>query len=343
MRVAMVLDLIISGGAENVCLDIINRFQQDFNFDFISISQSENANKYFKCHVNTYQLERKNKLNLFTAYQLHSKLSEFNIIHVHLRHTYRYVAWVKRVFRGKYKIILHDHEGKIYINENPPFPEFKFLKPDFYIGVCDKLVQWSETVWGMEHQKTSTLLNLPFVESKENNFTDDIEDFDYVLVGNIKTIKNQMFATNLIGEMNRKITFFGNNQENEYFHIIENSPNCKIVQNVNVNQKLLSRFKFGLCTSISESGPLVVMEYLMAGIPFLAYKVGGMSDAIAEYFPEYFIENFNREEWIDRIAEIENNPIPKEIYEERMNRLLEEKFNAEQYKAQLMEIYQSLI
>jgi glycosyltransferase involved in cell wall biosynthesis len=250
---------------------------------------------------------------------------------------------VKRVFRGKYKIILHDHEGKIYINENPPFPEFKFLKPDYYIGVCDKLVQWSENIWRMEPQKTSTLLNLPFVEFKENNFTDDIKDFDFVLVGNLKPIKNQLFAAHLIGEMKRKITFFGNNQENEYFHRIANSPNCKIVQHVNVNQELISRFKFGLCTSISESGPLVVMEYLMAGIPFLAYKVGGMSDAIAEYFPEYFIENFNREEWIDRIAEIENNPIPKEIYEERMNRLLEEKFSAEKYKAKLMEIYQSLI
>jgi glycosyltransferase involved in cell wall biosynthesis len=253
------------------------------------------------------------------------------------------VAWVKRLFRGKYKIILHDHEGKIYINENPPFVEFKFIKPDFYIGVCDKLVQWAETVWNIEPNKTSTLLNLPFIQTKHNNFSENINRLDFLLVGNIKPIKNQIFAAQLMVELDRNITFLGNNQDNEYFQKIANFPNCKIVEQVNVNQELLGRFNFGLCTSLSESGPLVVLEYLMAGIPFLAYKVGGMSDAIAEYFPEYFIENFNHEEWIARIAEIENNPIPREIYEDRLSRLLEEKFSAEKYKAKLLEIYQSLI
>ncbi len=338
----MVIDRLMIGGAENVCVDLIQRFRDDFNYELITITSGKEYLNSLK-GITIYNLNRKFKLNLFDAYRLHLKLSQFLVIHIHLRHTYRYVAWVKKLFRGKYKIILHDHEGKVYIDENPPFPEWRILKPDYFIGVCDKLTNWGRTLWKLNQNQSLTLLNLISAQT----FTDkhnQIKPSYYICVGNIKSNKNQIFCAELATISNKNITFFGNNQDSNYFKRLTGlSSNSTILENIQLNSAIIKKFKLGLFSSIYESGPLVVMEYLMAGIPFLAYKVGGISDAIAEYFPEYFIENFNHEEWISRIGEIENNPIPKEIYEERMNRLLEEKFSAEKYKAKLMEIYQSLI
>jgi glycosyltransferase involved in cell wall biosynthesis len=344
MKIAMVIDRLIPGGAENVCVDIINRFQSDFNFELITITQNEEVNldSMFNIKIRIFKLKRKLKFDPITAFKLHKKLSDFDILHVHLKHTFRYVAWVKLIFRGNYKIILHDHEGSIYIDEKPPFVEYRILKPDFYIGVCDKLKFWARTIWNIEEIKSTVLLNLPFYEKRKNNFIVNPEFSDLILVGNIKPIKNQFFAADLANQLDRKISFFGNNQNVEYFRKLQNQENIKLIDGVNVNSEILKEYKFGLCTSISESGPLVVLEYLMAGIPFLAYKVGGMSEAISRYFPEYFIENLNLNSWIKRIKEIEETPIQIDIYNERINLLLMEKFNPEDYKTRLSQIYNSI-
>ncbi len=344
MKIAMVIDRLIPGGAENVCVDIINRFQNQFNFKLITISQDMviNSSTALFAPINIFNLKRKFKFNPLVAHKLHRKLLEFDIIHVHLRHTYRYVAWVKFLFRGKYKIILHDHEGRIYMDENPPFFEYLLIKPDYYIGVCNKLRIWATSVWNIEENNSSVLLNLPFFENRKSNFTIENDFVDFILVGNIKPIKNQLFAVSLIKKLNRKICLLGNNQDGEYFSKIKLFANAKLIEGVNVNNEILKKFKFGLCTSISESGPLVVIEYLIAEVPFLAYKVGGMAEAISEYFPEYFIDNLNIEDWIIRIKQIEANPISKEVYRSRLKRLLSQKFNPDTYKSKLTEIYNLL-
>jgi glycosyltransferase involved in cell wall biosynthesis len=344
MKIAMVIDRLIPGGAENVCVDIINRFQSDFNFELITITQNEeeNLDTMFNVKIRVLKLNRKFKFHPITAFILHKKLSDYDILHVHLKHTFRYVAWIKLLFRGKYKIILHDHEGSIYIDEKPPFFEYRILKPDYYIGVCDKLKFWARTIWNIEEHKSTVLLNLPFYERRKNNFIVNPEFSDLILVGNIKPIKNQFFAADLAKKLDRKISFFGNNQNMEYFKKLQPQENIKLMVGVNVNSEILQKHKFGLCTSISESGPLVVLEYLMAGIPFLAYKVGGMSEAISEYFPEYFIDNLNLNNWIKKIKELEENPIQIDLYNERISRLLMDKFDPEDYKIRLNQIYNSI-
>jgi glycosyltransferase involved in cell wall biosynthesis len=344
MKIAMVIDRLIPGGAENVCVDIINRFQSDFNFELITITQNEeeNLDTMFNVKIRVLKLNRKFKFDPITAFILHRKLLDFDILHVHLKHTFRYVAWVKLLFRGKYKIILHDHEGSIYIDEKRPFFEYRILKPDYYIGVCDKLKFWARRIWNIEELKSTVLLNLPFYEIRKNSFIVNPEFSDLILVGNIKPIKNQFFAADVANKLDRRISFFGNNQNMEYFKKLQHQKNIKLMVGVNVNSEILQKHKFGLCTSISESGPLVVLEYLMAGIPFLAYKVGGMSETISEYFPEYFIENLNLNNWIKRIKEIEETPIQIDTYNERINLLLMEKFNPEEYKTRLSQIYNSI-
>ena len=346
MKVAMVLDRIIIGGAENVCLDLLKRFSLVFDYDLVTITHDSNKidNIPESLKVRIKHLNRKSRLNIFDAFRLNEILCAYDIIHVHLRHTYRYVAWVRLIFRGKYKLILHDHHGKIYIDDSRPFFEYKLLKPDYFIGVCEKLTLWSMGLWKLNEEKASTLINLPSVSTrKEIDSVQLVQKAYFVNVGNIKNSKNQAFSARIAEIMSKSILFIGNNQEDDYFKKLSTYKNVEMLENFRVSLYELKEFRFGLYTSITESGPLVVLEYLMAGIPFLAYKVGGMSDAIETYFPEYFMDNFQIEDWVQRINDIEKSPISPEVYELRLSQLMNESFNPATYKNMLNQIYQSLI
>jgi glycosyltransferase involved in cell wall biosynthesis len=100
---------------------------------------------------------------------------------------------------------------------------------------------------------------------------------------------------------------------------------------------LLNNYKFGLCTSISESGPLVVLEYFVSGLPFIAFKTGGICEILFKYVPEYFMDDFVLENWIERYKLLEKDyqRIPKEL----IDRVINTEFNSELYADKLMDIY----
>jgi glycosyltransferase involved in cell wall biosynthesis len=171
-----------------------------------------------------------------------------------------------------------------------------------------------------------------------------IKSTHYLMVGNIISNKNQMFCAEIALCTIRDITFIGNNSDQNYFEKLQKHASNKIIlENEIVTTKIIKKFQFGLFSSFYESGPLVVLEYLLSEIPFLAYKVGGISETIYKYFPEYFIDNLVLENWIERIYFIESNPISKVEYEKRMSLLMKENFNSEVYRDSLFEIYNSLI
>ncbi len=99
----------------------------------------------------------------------------------------------------------------------------------------------------------------------------------------------------------------------------------------------LPKYKLALFTSLSESGPLVLLEYLLCGVPFISYKTGGISEVLSNYFPEFFIDNFDKVEWKERISEFMKNP-PK-IDKLKVKEILQIEFNRDVYFNRLLKIY----
>ena len=137
-------------------------------------------------------------------------LKQFDIIHVHMRHTYRYISFVNKIFRINKKIILHDHYGSIEINQSQPFPFAKHLAPFYYIGVSDKLKDWAVKIFKMDTNRCSTLINLPRaiqIDESISNLTNSPQK-ELVIVGNIKFVKNQRFAIEFAKKIDQKIDIF---------------------------------------------------------------------------------------------------------------------------------------
>ena len=60
----------------------------------------------------------------------------------------------------------------------------------------------------------------------------------------------------------------------------------------------------GIHTSYSESGPLVLIEYLAQNLPFLTFRTGDVVDKLILNFPELIQENFEVQLWASKIIKI---------------------------------------
>jgi glycosyltransferase involved in cell wall biosynthesis len=261
-------------------------------------------------------------------------LSDFDIIHCHFRHVYRYVSLVNKFFPFKGKVILHDHYGSIDVDKKIPLFFSTFQKPVFYIGVSKSLTNWAKINLSLKDNSVFLLEN---IIQKKNQKLSLYNSFDFILVSNIKPIKNNQFAVDLVKSLDKSLLIVGQNQDSVYFDELNNSISDKISIKTDLSnaQSVLHLAKFGLHTSISETGPLVLIEYLAHNLPFLAYETGEVAIILKKYFPDFFIDNFDLAKWQNRINEINNKTIDFSLFEE----VYEKEFGKESYYQKIINIY----
>jgi glycosyltransferase involved in cell wall biosynthesis len=338
IKVLFVIDKIMIGGAEQVFLDIIELIENKIEIHVLIITKSEPSQiQRIPPTIKIFELNRSNKFSLLSIWECKNILCNYDLVHVHMRHTYRYVSIVRKVYNLNTKLIFHDHYGKIQIDQKPPFVLYNFLKPDFYIGVSEGLSNWAQSVWGIPGNRTMFLQNLPRANASVSSDTKLFQS-EFVIVGNIKPVKNQSFGIELCEKINKSsIEIIGKIQDKNYFDSLKKLSNVSFNLTEDNASNKLNEFKFGLCTSISESGPLVILEYFVAGLPFLSYKTGGVADVLFKYVPEYFLNTFESNDWIERYEQL--NSSYKRIPIELIEMVLEKEFNREEYANELMNIY----
>jgi glycosyltransferase involved in cell wall biosynthesis len=69
-------------------------------------------------------------------------------------------------------------------------------------------------------------------------------------------------------------------------------------------QQLLRSADFALMPSRSETGPLVLIEYAMAGLPLVAYQVGNISQRMANAGIEGLVEPDDEQAFQDELLKL---------------------------------------
>jgi glycosyltransferase involved in cell wall biosynthesis len=337
----MVIDNLKVGGAEKVFVDIANLVNNTIEFDVLFITDYEGDQYKLAGNIHIIELHRKNKYSPLKIFQLKKILREYGNIHIHMRHTFNYLSIVKFIFGLKIKFILHDHYGNINIDKKPPFLMYKLFKPNFYIGVCSELNKWAVEVWKIKAENVFCFQNLPNLECLKNfQNPDQVKNGKLIMVGNIKSLKNQLFALSIANSVKMKIDFIGRNQDDEYYDLLkENLEGNIIIEDCSNVTFMLGKYNIGIFTSKSESGPLVILEYLLCGLPFIAYQTGGIADILTKYFPEFFIDSFDEKLWVQKINEFSLNP--PFIDREMVLNIIDTEFNRETYLKRLLKIYES--
>jgi glycosyltransferase involved in cell wall biosynthesis len=346
LRILYVIDTLEVGGAESVCLDIFyNITIYDVCPDLLVI-QGKNKTEYNLIKSrNIFYLNRKSKSSFGAYLKLTFLLRKYKIIHCHLNHTFRYVKCTQFLFYPflfKQKIVLHDHGFGQMRNIKDVFLSKLFI-PHFYITVTPEKSNWGQINYGLDIGKSAVLTNLLPRLGSENNLsiTNKNQLKDLVIVGNVKYVKNHKFAALVAKELNRSLDIIGKLQDIECSEEVLKVSEGKVTFLTDIGDVslVLPIYKMGLFTSFNESGPIVLLEYLASGLPFVSHNVGSIGKILEQYFPEMFLKNLVVEEWCGRISELNNS---YQLDMDKVNFVFDNHFNREIYFKKLVDIYKKL-
>lgn len=343
-RILFIIDNLKIGGAERVFKDIVEMCNLKFQFDVLLVTQTHEREFKLPDNIRIFELKRKNKYSIKAYFLGLNIIKNYDILHVHMRHTYLYLRFLNFLNFNRNKVILHDHIG-VHLNKKLPFLFAGLLKPELYIGVSRESCNWAQNIWQIPKNRTFLFTNLPdlkFLEISPNYKRikkTQLTSLKFVYLGNLKRGKNQLFAIDLCKELDLELTLIGANQDLEYYKEVNDNldDNIRLIENCTEPELILPNYDFALMVSKNESGPLVLLEYLLCGLPFLAYKTGGISDILCKYFPDFFIDNFDENNWIEKLNQIIISP--PVIDNEEVKEILNKEFNRELYLDRLISIY----
>lgn len=345
MRVLHIIDTLNCGGAERVCLNLIKLLNDAGDqADCLVISSRGILFNEADSRSTLFFLGRKSKFNLKAMHKCASIASQYDIVHVHMRHTWAYVKLSSLLF-GKIKgLVFHDHFGDISIDQKVPVRLSRIMKPRFYIGASTALTEWAREKLRIKKDSVFLLGNtiLPTSESS------DRYSGDWVMVSNIRSTKNILFGVELAERFRQRLVIFGNHDNTSYsdqvFDRTRNSEYAVIIQNETNPQKYLKNFRLALHTSISESGPLVLLEYLAQGLPFIVYNSGEVVEMVKDDLPEMIVYSLDESEWVNKIEKLQQAVTSDDgQLEQKMKYLFNKKFSPVTYLNQCKEIYQSIL
>lgn len=343
MEIIQVIDQLGLGGAERVCVNITNLLYRNGNsVKLIVLKDQGELFDLLDDGVKVIRLQNKSKFNKYKEFVKH--VNAGSVVHVHMRAPYRFVQKAFLFYGGRKPIIFHDHYGKIVVDQKVAL-FYKLFKPDIYIGVSKLLVDWGVSKMTMDSDKALLVSNIVFkydvIEQQASS-----EKKGIVFVGNLKKVKNHIFAIKLAHKLNMDLTIYcGKDEGNTYFkslkkEIQENYSSQKInfiYDHKNV-QSDLNKYDFAVCTSKSESGPLVLLEFLAQEIPFLTYKTGEIANFVEGKLPDFVIDNFVLEDWVKRselILQKKDNYALMKVFQEYWNR--------ENFIDKYLQIYQKVL
>lgn len=338
MKVLHAIDRLQAGGAEKVFL-YITRLLADKGMDVggLLFNTGYALDKEIDKRVKLHLLNRTNKYNFVTLYAVHRICRTYDIVHAHLRHVHAYIRLAQLLFNGKYKLLLHDHTA---VSEHVPLRLKGIFRPKYYVAVSEEQEAWAVANGVIQQERAYLLRNIIIPVKKD--IRNNPAARHAIKIANIRGFKNIEFSIRLFRSMGWKLDVYGGISEPEYYRqlqeLIGNDENIRIIQQVSDFTGVLENYAIAVHSSRTETGPLVLLEYLSAGFPFIAYRTGSAGNAIAEHIPELLMDNYDMDAWKERIEKIlADKELPA-----RMKQLFYKQFGEEQYINTCLDIYRRI-
>ncbi len=346
MKILQVIDRLDAGGAERVMVDLSNILhkngQEVATLAILSHGALEDA---LNSDIVKIDLNRKFKFSISKLLKISQLCKKYGVIHVHMRHNLKYIFLARKLFPFKSKIIFHDHFGKINIDQSVDGMLKKALQKSIYIGVSKQLCDWAINEVKLPEGQVFHLPNVVIKEEVEERSLRDDSLLKLVLVSNFRREKNIEFAIDLVKNLSVnktiRLDIYGNVVDAEYFQEIEKKianlgleKSIKFVHDCTAIQPLLKQYDVALHTAKSETGPLVLIEYIAQGLPFLTYNTGEVVAQVGDDIPEFVMSNFVVENWVSKI-----DLITTCRHSTKLQQIFATHYSEENYYKQCMEIY----
>ena len=349
MRILHVVDKLDAGGAERTLLTLANVFhQKSHKVDVLTFRRGGTFEKQLAPEINLINLDRKWKFNPLKFRKLSAIATDYDIIHIHMRHVLKYLYIANILFPFKSKIFFQDQFGDIDFNKKADFLLRLALKSTLYIAVRKLLANWAIDNIHLKPAHVFLLHNT--VEKKQTiaTKTNSINRLKLVLVSNFRRTKNIEFAINLIASMRKngevELTIFGQIVDEGYYNEIVKRIQIqkldnfiKIVTDQYDIQDFLPSFDLAIHPSKSEAYPLVLVEYIAQGLPFLVVNAGELADILHQEISEFLLNDYDLNIWekkIKAIVSLEDDRIKSKI-----DQVYKKYYSLDTYYLECMRIY----
>ena len=300
--------------------------------------------------IPVYYLNRKGRFDRAAMHKLKLLVQPCDIVHIHSRYNLRYFMVAKYVqFISHPKVVFHEHvPGYTKLDF---FTRMLFKRVDGYIAVLQSICNWANNRHLVKPSKVFYVPNIVAQPATSIVFQQN-EHSKIVMVGNFRRVKNHLFAIQLIEQLNDEVTLdlYGMIEDKEYYDelvtYIEThhlTGRVNIISGVNNLYGVIGQYDLALHTATHETGPLVLLEYMQAGLPFLTYNTGDVVANISSSLAQLVMQTFERGKWLASVNELLLNESFRKSIQIKMKQVVQENYTEEKYWQQLSNVYKKVL
>lgn len=351
MKILHIVDTLNPGGAERVSVDIANLMVKRLHqLGFMFLLHEGLLGKELDKRIIKHEIRRGWKFNPYYMLKVAAVISQYDVIHIHMRHVLKYILILRLLKLTSKRLIFQDHNGLNYDHVKL----FTLMRNTFiYVGVSNKLREYAISTLGIlpEHAYTISNIIVPRVPEPLKNDHQDGNN-RIIVISNLYRLKNLELALEIVSGLLKKdprftLDVYGFPFEKDYYeelliliNVLRLSGKVKFIINETDIQTVIPQYKIALHTSKLESGPLVLMEYLSSGLPFLAFSTGEVAEQLRPHLPSFFMDNFDANAWVielQKIILLENDTL-----REKRKILFKTLYNTDNYITQWENVYQKI-
>lgn len=353
MRILQVIDTLAIGGAEKVLVTLANiQHRKGDAVTVMTLLQPGALVAQLDQDITVVSLMRGWKFNPITMFRFVSIARNYDMIHVHSSHNLRYVFLASKIWMLKKPIVFHEHFGDIEIDASVRWHQKWILPQVILAGVSQHICDWATQKVGMPAERVHLLHNI--VQEQPYRTPDQPErNIVSVLVcSNIRRSKHVEFAIQVFAALHKCtpaiLTIIGQAVDSDYLSEIKQliaekklEENIRFVHDCTEIQPILHQFDIALHTPVSESGPLVLIEYLAQGLPFVSFKTGEIAHMVESVFPEFILDSFDESDWLKAIQSLLH--ADRKHLGQSMRTCYETHFSEDRYYEKCQNIYRSAL
>ena len=350
VSVLHIIDRLGIGGAERVAVTLANLFQEKgHEVAVLTLVSKGPLSEELHPSVTQICLNRTWKWNPLPMLRLVRIARDYEIIHVHSSPNLRYVFLASFLFGLRKTIYFQEHFGNV-INQKIRWHQKWIYPKTVFIAVSGAQLHWALEKMHLPVSKTF-LLRSSVPRMKSGPGKPRKEGIKNILVvSNFLREKNLEFALDLIAGLQPEspyqlhLTLIGQPYDQAYTAFIRNRIHEKKLENqVRILtdctriQPMLPDYDLALHPSRSESGPLVLIEYMAQKLPFLCFRTGEVAAIAEQELPGWVLDDFDAGTWKKKLSAILENQDPLTV--SALDNLYEKYFSPLLYYQSCLAIY----
>jgi glycosyltransferase involved in cell wall biosynthesis len=305
-----VIDSLAIGGKERMAVDLANAASAKGCHVSMCVTRCEadlaaGLDQQVRLHV----LKRRSTFDVrgMLHFLKALKLEKPEVLHIHGRSSFSFVVFLKSLGMIRQPLIFHDHYG-VEMDFSVPLWMKCWAKryAAVYVGVYERLTAWAEKA-GFAKDRVrifGNAIDLGRLESAEPVDLRKALDIPagrrlFIAVCDLRPEKGVDVLLDAIAQLKPADCVFviaGGQSHPAYADQCRRKAQEGGLENkvIFLGKRedapgLLKNADFAVMPSLSESGPLVLIEYLAAGLPFVSSLVGDIACRTAKRFPDRFV------------------------------------------------------